>query len=243
MIVALVFGLAGCAAAAAAIGPVAGPSSSSESVLVPAPDLGAVTAAGSASSTESSAETETVVLAGGCFWGVQGVYEHVKGVLKAESGYAGGSADTADYDTVSEGDTGHAESVRVTYDPAQVTYGEILQIFFSVVHDPTELNRQGPDTGTQYRSAIFAQDASQQRAAEAYVAQLTSASVFPQSIVTQISVNTEFYPAEAYHQDFLNSNPTYPYIVANDLPKVEDLHRLFPQLYSEQPVLVFPAGQ
>ena len=205
------------------------------SIVVPAPNVDTAT------STPSG--TETVVLAGGCFWGVQGVYEHVKGVIKAESGYAGGASDTADYETVSTGTTGHAESVRVTFDPTQVTYGQILQIFFSVAHDPTELNRQGPDTGTQYRSAIFAQDANQQRTAEAYVAQLTSENVFPQPVVTQISVNTDFYPAEAYHQDFLNSNPTYPYILVNDLPKVENLHRLFPQLYSEKPVLIFPDGQ
>jgi len=185
------------------------------------------------------AKSETVVLAGGCFWGVQGVFEHVKGVTRAESGYAGGSRETADYETVSTGTTGHAESVRVTYDPAQVTYGQILQVYFSVAHDPTELDRQGPDTGSQYRSEIFAQNGGQQRFAESYVAQLTKDAAYPDQIVTRIEVNTKFVPAEAHHQDFLNSNPTYPYIAFNDMPKVQALERMFPQLYREQPVLIF----
>jgi peptide-methionine (S)-S-oxide reductase len=182
--------------------------------------------------------SETVVLAGGCFWGVQGVYEHVKGVTRAESGYAGGDAKTADYETVSTGTTGHAESVRVTYDPKQVTLGQLLHVFFSVVQDPTELNRQGPDTGTQYRSAIFTQNDAQQRVAEAYIAQLGKAGVFPAPIVTTVTPGAQFFPAEAYHQDFLNSNPTYPYIAINDMPKLDGLKSQFPQLYRDQPVLV-----
>jgi peptide-methionine (S)-S-oxide reductase len=181
---------------------------------------------------------ETAVLAGGCFWGVQGVFEHVDGVSRAESGYEGGAPDTANYETVSTGTTGHAESVRITYDPTRVTYGQLLRIYFSVVTDPTELDRQGPDEGTQYRSAIFAQDATQKRVADAYVAQLSTAKVFPAQIVTTVEPNTGFFPAEQYHQDFLNSNPAYPYIAINDMPKIDDLKRLFPAQYREQPVLV-----
>lgn len=186
--------------------------------------------------------SETAVFAGGCFWGVQGVYQHVDGVTRAESGYAGGAADTANYDTVSTGDTGHAESVRVTYDPTKVTFGQLLHIFFSVVHDPTELNRQGPDTGTQYRSAIFTQDDTQRRVADAYISQLDEAAVFPDPIVTVVSPSTEFFPAEQYHQDYLNSHPTYPYIARNDIPKVHNLELLFPALYREQPVLILADG-
>ncbi|MGV9798835.1 peptide-methionine (S)-S-oxide reductase MsrA [Mycobacterium sp. NPDC003449] len=182
--------------------------------------------------------SETAVLAGGCFWGVQGVYQHVKGVVSAESGYDGGSRETADYPTVGTGTTGHAESVRITYDPTQVTYGQLLRIFFSVAHDPTELNRQGPDTGTQYRSVIFTQNASQQRIAEAYVAQLNRDAIFPATVVTSISPNTEFFPAEPYHQDYLTSNPTNSYIKINDLPKVENLKHTFPELYRDDPVLM-----
>jgi peptide-methionine (S)-S-oxide reductase len=188
--------------------------------------------------TPASAASETAVLAGGCFWGVQGVFQHVKGVTEAESGYAGGSKDTADYDTVSTGSTGHAESVRITYDPSQVTFGQLLRIYFSVVTDPTQLNRQGPDEGTQYRSAIFAQDATQQRVADAYLAQLNAAKAFPAPIVTKVEPNTGFFPAEGYHQNYLNSNPTYPYIAINDMPKVNGLKQLFPALYRDQPVLV-----
>jgi len=188
--------------------------------------------------TPASAASETAVLAGGCFWGVQGVFQHVKGVTEAESGYAGGSKDTADYDTVSTGSTGHAESVRITYDPSQVTFGQLLRIYFSVVTDPTQLNRQGPDEGTQYRSAIFAQDATQQRVADAYLAQLNAAKAFPAPIVTKVEPNTGFFPAEGYHQNYLNSNPTYPYIAINDMPKVDGLKQLFPALYRDQPVLV-----
>ncbi|MDT5215135.1 MAG: peptide-methionine (S)-S-oxide reductase [Mycobacterium sp.] len=198
--------------------------------MVPAPALD--------EPTPVSAASETTVLAGGCFWGVQGVFQHVKGVPEAESGYAGGSKDTADYDTVSTGSTGHAESVRITYDPSQVTFGQLLRIYFSVVTDPTQLNRQGPDEGTQYRSAIFAQDATQQRVADAYLAQLNAAKAFPAPIVTKVEPNTGFFPAEGYHQNYLNSNPTYPYIAINDMPKVNGLKQLFPALYRDQPVLV-----
>jgi peptide-methionine (S)-S-oxide reductase len=179
-----------------------------------------------------------VVLAGGCFWGVQGVFQHVKGVTSAVSGYAGGDKKSADYEIVSTGTTGHAESVQVTYDPRVVSYGRVLQIFFSVAHDPTELNRQGPDTGTQYRSAIFPTNAEQADVAKTYIAQLDQAHVFKKAIVTRIEPGRAFYPAESYHQDFLTQNPTYPYIVINDLPKIEDLKHLFPDLYRAAPVLV-----
>jgi peptide-methionine (S)-S-oxide reductase len=181
--------------------------------------------------------SETAVLSGGCFWGVQGVYEHVKGVTRAVAGYAGGSAANAHYEIVSTGSTGHAESVQITYDPRQISYGQILQIFFSVAHDPTELNRQGPDEGSQYRSAIFPANDEQRKVAEAYIAQLNKAGVFHAPIVTRTDALHGFYPAEDYHQDFLVNNPHYPYIVFNDLPKVRALQRLFPQLYREDPVL------
>ncbi|MFL5279882.1 MAG: peptide-methionine (S)-S-oxide reductase MsrA [Rhodopila sp.] len=180
---------------------------------------------------------ETVVLAGGCFWGVQGVFEHVRGVESAVSGYAGGAADTADYETVSTGSTGHAEAVRVTYDPAQIAYSEILRIFFSVALDPTEVNRQGPDVGTQYRSEIFTTTPEQAQAAHAYIVQLDQAHAFSRSIATRVSPLTGFYPAEAYHQDYLVRHPDNPYIAYNDLPKVRALQRLFPERYVEQPVL------
>jgi peptide-methionine (S)-S-oxide reductase len=182
--------------------------------------------------------SETAILAGGCFWGVQGVYQHVKGVARAVSGYAGGDKNTAEYERVSTGMTGHAESVQVTFDPRQITYGRILQIYFSVAHDPTELNRQGPDEGPQYRSAIFPTSEGQANVARAYISQLDQTHVFKRPIVTKIEVNRAFYPAEAYHQDFLIRNPTYPYIVYNDLPKIENLKRLFPDLYRPDPVLV-----
>jgi len=185
-----------------------------------------------------AATSEVAVLAGGCFWGVQGVFQHVKGVTGAVSGYAGGERDTAQYETVSSGTTGHAESVRVTFDPLKISYGRILQIYFSVAHDPTELDRQGPDVGTQYRSAIFPTDADQARIAKAYIAQLDQAHVFDAAIVTRIEPGRSFYPAEDYHQDFLTQNPNYPYIVINDLPKIENLKRLFPDLYRTDPVLV-----
>ena len=176
-------------------------------------------------------KAETAVLAGGCFWGVQGVYQHVKGVTAAESGYAGGDASTANYEAVSTETTGHAESVRVTYDPTQVTYGQLLQIFFAVVHDPTELNRQGPDVGSSYRSVIFAQDETQRNIANAYIAQLNQAGVFPAPIVTTVSSAAPFYPAEAYHQNFFDLHPNNPYIVTNDLPKLDALRSTFPDRY------------
>ena len=186
----------------------------------------------------SPAGHEVAVVAGGCFWGVQGVFQHVDGVVSAVSGYDGGAASTAHYDMTSRGDTGHAELVRIIFDPKTVSYGKILQIFFSVAHDPTELNRQGPDEGTQYRSAIFPSDAAQARVAKAYVAELNQAHVFRAPIVTTIETGKTFYPAEDYHQDFLAKNPTYPYIVINDLPKIQALKRLFPELYRPDPVLV-----
>jgi peptide-methionine (S)-S-oxide reductase len=179
-----------------------------------------------------------VVLAGGCFWGVQGVFQHVKGVTNAVSGYAGGDRKAAQYEMVSGGMTRHAESVQVTYDPRQISYGRLLQIFFSVVHAPPELNRQGPDTGTQYRSAIFSPTAEQANIAKAYIAQLDQAHVFKKPIVTKIEPDRTFYPAEKYHQDFLTQNARNPYIVIYDLPKIEDLKRLFPDLYRGTPMLV-----
>jgi peptide-methionine (S)-S-oxide reductase len=184
------------------------------------------------------ATSEVAVLAGGCFWGVQGVFQHVEGVTGAVSGYAGGGANTAHYEIVGSGATGHAESVQVTFDPRRISFGHILQIYFSVAHDPTELNRQGPDTGSQYRSAIFPTDPQQTRIAEAYIAQLDQAHVFAAPIVTKIESGRSFYPAEDYHQDFLTRNPRYPYIVINDLPKIENLKQLFPNMYRATPVLV-----
>jgi peptide-methionine (S)-S-oxide reductase len=186
----------------------------------------------------TGAKVERAVFAGGCFWGVQGVFQHVRGVRNAVSGYAGGAADTAHYEVVSEGGTGHAESVEVTFDPQQVSYGTLLRIFFSVVHDPTQLNRQGPDTGTQYRSALFPVDAAQREVAQAYIAQLDAAHVFSRPIVTRVESGRSFYPAEAYHQDFLVRHPSYPYIVVNDLPKVRAFKQMYPALYRGQPVLV-----
>ena len=191
-----------------------------------------------AGESKEAAGSDTAVFAGGCFWGVQGVFQHVKGVSAAVSGYAGGDRKTADYETVSTGRTGHAESVQVTFDPHQVSYAKLLQIYFSVAHDPTQLNRQGPDTGTQYRSAIFPANEEQVRTAQAYIAQLNQAHVFNAAIVTKIEPGRSFYPAEAYHQDFLARNPSYPYIAINDLPKVNDLKRMYPELYRTDPVLV-----
>jgi peptide-methionine (S)-S-oxide reductase len=182
------------------------------------------------------------VLAGGCFWGVQGVFQHVQGVTSAVSGYAGGAADTAHYEMVGTSTTGHAEAVRVTFDPRRISYGHILQIYFSVAHDPTELNRQGPDVGTQYRSAIFPANQEQARIAEAYIAQINQAQLFDTPVVTKIEAGRNFYPAEDYHQDFLTLNPRYPYIVINDLPKIENLKRLFPDMYRATPVLVAAAS-
>jgi peptide-methionine (S)-S-oxide reductase len=174
---------------------------------------------------------QTAVLAGGCFWGVDAVFKHVRGVSTVVSGYAGGSAATAQYEVVSSGTTGHAEAVQITYDPAQISYGQLLRVFFSVAHDPTELNRQGPDTGTQYRSAIFYVTTEQRHTALAYIEQLNTAKVFPAQIVTQVVPLQGFYPAEEYHQNFLARHPTYPYIVFNDLPKLRALQKQFPAAY------------
>lgn len=188
--------------------------------------------------SKTDATSEVAVLAGGCFWGVQGVYQHVNGVNDAVSGYTGGDKETAHYEIVSGGRTGHAESVRITFDPRKISYGKILQIFFSVVHDPTELNYQGPDEGTQYRSAIFPTSAAQAEVALRYIEQLNAAHVFKKPIVTTIEMGKIFYPAEAYHQNFLAKHPHYPYIVINDLPKIERLKQLLPAFYRGKPVLV-----
>jgi peptide-methionine (S)-S-oxide reductase len=181
---------------------------------------------------------QTAVIAGGCFWGVQGVFQHTSGVVNAVSGYAGGSKMTADYTMVSTGTTGHAESVEIKYDPKKISYGKILQIFFSVAHDPTQLNRQGPDSGTQYRSAIFTTSDEQKKVADAYIAQLNGAKVYSKPIVTKVGPLQGFFPAEAYHQDYLTLHPSQPYIAYNDLPKVENLKKLFAQDYTEKPTLV-----
>ncbi len=189
----------------------------------------------------ATATTEKAVFAGGCFWGVQGVFQHVKGVKNAVSGYSGGTKDTAVYETVSGGNTGHAEAVEITYNPQMVTYGQLLQIYFSVAHNPTQLNYQGPDHGTQYRSEVFAVNGEQKKIAQSYIAQLDKAKVYGEPVVTKVSDITEFYPAEDYHQDFLTLNPTYPYIVYNDMPKIENLKALFPTKFSSEPVLVMKA--
>lgn len=207
-------------------------SSSERAVEVPPPALDLPPAQGQ----------QKAIFAGGCFWGVQGVYQHVKGVLRAESGYSGGTAPTAAYELVSSGRTGHAESVEITYDPAQVSYGVLLQIFFSVVHDPTQLNRQGPDVGTQYRSAIFATSPAQMKVAQAYIAQLDAAKLFGRPIATRLEDRPSFFPAELYHQDYMTENPHNPYIAFNDLPKVVNLERLFPERYRREPVLIKRAG-
>lgn len=214
------------------LGGSAGIATAEEGIAIPAPVL----------DEPATTKPETAILAGGCFWGVQGVFQHVEGVTNAVSGYAGGTADTAQYETVSGGATGHAESVRITFDPSRISYGRLLQIYFSVAHDPTQLNRQGPDRGTQYRSAIFPVNDEQAKVAKAYIEQLGSARLFDADIVTKIEPDHEFYPAEGYHQDYLTLNPTQPYIVYNDLPKVENLKRLFPALYRDDPVLVSEAG-
>ena len=198
-------------------------------VLIPAPVL---------DNPKATGPVQTAVIAGGCFWGVQGVYQHVRGVQRVLSGYSGGTRATADYEAVSRGGTGHAESVEIRFDPKEVSYGELLQIYFSVVHDPTQLNRQGPDTGPQYRSNIFYVDDAQKTIAQAYLAQLERTKAFGRAIVTRVDPLDAFYPAEAYHQDFLIRNPRYPYIVINDLPKVENLQRVFPARYRDQPVTV-----
>jgi len=179
---------------------------------------------------------QTAVLAGGCFWGLQGMFEHVQGVTKVVAGYSGGTRETAHYEMVGTERTGHAESVEITFDPKRISYGQLLRLFFSVAHDPTQLDRQGPDTGPSYRSEIFFASPTQERIARAYVAQLTQAKAFRDPIVTRIEPMKGFYPAEDYHQDFLVRNPTYPYIVVNDLPKIDHLKRVYPELYRETPV-------
>ena len=204
-------------------------------VVLPAPAIDAPAPTG-----ESS---QTAVLAGGCFWGVQAVFQHTKGVTQALSGYAGGAKETAKYEIVSSGRTGHAESVQITFDPWQISYGKILQIYFSVAHDPTQLNRQGPDVGTEYRSAIFYQDENQKKVAQAYIAQLDKARVFKRPIVTQVNQLAGFYPAEDYHQDYATLHPYQPYILYNDRPKVENLKQVFADIYRDQPVLVTVAGR
>ncbi|MGA8170553.1 MAG: peptide-methionine (S)-S-oxide reductase MsrA [Methylocystis sp.] len=204
------------------------PSSAEEARAIPAPAI----------DESTGTSSETAILAGGCFWGVQGVFQHVSGVSSAVSGFAGGDKTTAHYKTVSSGTTGHAESVRITYDPRKISYGRLLQIFFSVAHDPTQLNRQGPDSGTQYRSAVFPANAEQAKVARAYIEQLDKARAFEAPIATSIEPFRAFYAAEGYHQDFLARNPDYPYIVVNDLPKIEALKHLFPENYRDKPALV-----
>jgi peptide-methionine (S)-S-oxide reductase len=208
--------------------------SSEEAVKIPPP---------AHDESATAVHTETAVFAGGCFWGVQGVFQHVRGVKEALSGYAGGAAGTAQYDRVSEGDTGHAESVRITYDPAQVSYGKLLQIFFSVAHNPTQLNYQGPDHGTQYRSAVFPTNAAQREIANAYIAQLDKAHVYGGKIVTKIEDYKGFYPAERYHQNYLTEHPESPYIAINDLPKVANLKQMYPDAYRQDAVLVTVASK
>jgi peptide-methionine (S)-S-oxide reductase len=202
----------------------------------------AVTLPAPTAEAPAPAGMETAVIAGGCFWGVQAVFQHTKGVSNAVSGYAGGAKTDADYSAVSAGRTGHAEAVKITFDPRQVSYGTILQIFFSIAHDPTQLNRQGPDSGTQYRSEIFPQSEAQVKTAKDYIAQLETAKVFKKPIATKTgTVNASFFPAEAYHQDYATKHPNQPYIVVNDAPKVENLKKMFPALWRETPVLVAQA--
>lgn len=209
-----------------------GRSSAESAVVVPAPAV----------DETASATTETAVIAGGCFWGVQGVFQHVEGVKNAVSGYAGGEKDTAEYEKVGRGWTHHAESVKITYDPSKITYGRLLQIYFSVAHDPTQLNRQGPDTGTQYRSTIFPVNDEQAKVAKAYIEQLNAANTFGKRLATTIEPGKPFYAAEDYHQDYLTLNPHQPYIVYNDLPKIAALKQMFPAVYRAKPVLVSEAG-
>ncbi|MBJ3784463.1 peptide-methionine (S)-S-oxide reductase MsrA [Devosia sediminis] len=187
---------------------------------------------------EATGTTATATFAGGCFWGVQGVFQRVKGVSNAVSGYSGGAAETATYDLTTRGDTGHAETVEITYDPSQVSYGDLLHIFFSVAHNPTQLNFQGPDRGTQYRSTIFVRTAEEEEVVRAYIAQLDAANLFEGPIVTTIEPFDAFYPAEQYHQDFLTLNPDWPYIVVHDLPKIAALEALFPESFRAEPALV-----
>jgi peptide-methionine (S)-S-oxide reductase len=207
----------------------AAPSRAAEdAVIIPAPSA----------DVQASDGIQTAVLAGGCFWGVQGVFQHTSGVINAVSGYSGGSKATASYTLIGTGTTGHAESVEIKYDPKKVSYGKLLQIFFSVVHDPTQMNRQGPDTGTQYRSAIFTTSDEQKKVADAYIAQLNAAKVYKKPIVTKVGPLEAFYPAEAYHQDYLTLHPNQSYIAFNDIPKVENLKKIFTENYIEKPTLV-----
>ena len=221
--------LSGAALLAIAAGPLVSRSDAEPAKVVPLP---------ARDEANVAATSEVAVLAGGCFWGVQGVFQHVDGVTSAVSGYAGGDQAAAHYETVGTGGTGHAKSVRVTFDPRRISYGRILQIYFSVAHDPTELDYQGPDRGTQYRSTIFPITPEQADTASAYVAQLNQAHAFRAPVVTTIETGRAFFPAEAYHQDFLTLHPTNSYIVYNDLPKIRELQRLFPDLYRVDPVLV-----
>src|SRR3954452_5741458 len=219
--------LSAAAALAIAVFAVAPSSAAEDAVIIPPPAVDA-----------QASGPQTALIAGGCFWGVQGVFQHTAGVISAVSGYSGGSKATADYKMVSTGSTGHAEAVQIKYDPSKISYGKILQIFFSVVHDPTQLNRQGPDTGPQYRSAIFTSDDEQKKVAEAYIAQLNAAKVYKKPIVTKVGALEAFYPAEAYHQDYRTLHPNQPYIAYNDIPKVENLKKLFTDNYIEKPTLV-----
>ena len=218
MALALIAGLLACNVAVAR----------SRAVVLPDPNIGPAPAAGTLAAGK---DEQVAVFAGGCFWGVEAVFEHVKGVKQAISGYAGGSRATAHYTLVAAGVTGHAEAVKVVFDPAVVSYGQLLKVFFSVVHDPTQLNRQGPDTGPQYRSAIFTANGTQKQIATAYIAQLTAAKAFGAPIVTEVAPLQAFYRAETNHQDYARRHPREPYIVHNDLPKVANLQRLFPALY------------
>ena len=215
--------------------PAANAARAESAVVIPPPAIDA--------SAPASGGPQKIILAGGCFWGVQAVFQHTKGVTSAVSGYAGGDKQTAEYELVSTGRTGHAESVAVTFDPQQISYGKILQIYFSVAHNPTELNQQGPDVGTQYRSAIFYANEEQKRIANSYIAQLDKAHVFGAPIVTRLEPAKGFYPAEDYHQDFAVLHPTYPYIVFNDLPKVANLKRLFADYYRDMPVTVMASSK
>lgn len=204
-----------------------------EGLSIPAPAMDAAA---------TTTAKETAIFAGGCFWGVQGVFQRVNGVTNAVSGYAGGDKETAVYEVVGGGKTGHAEAVRITFDPKKVSYGRLLQIYFSAAHDPTQLNQQGPDRGTQYRSTVFPTTDEQARIAKAYIDQLNEAHVYKKVIATTIEPGKSFYPAEAYHQDFLTNNPDYPYIAYVDMPKIENLKRLFPDDYRAEPVLVAKVG-
>lgn len=207
----------------------ASPAAAESAVRIPAP---------AADPTAGASGMQTAVFAGGCFWGVQGVFQRVHGVSQAVSGYSGGKKETARYEMIGSGMTGHAEAVQITYDPKKVSYGQLLQIFFSVVHDPTQLDRQGPDVGSQYRSAVFTTDSAQKQTVERYIAQLDAAKAYRGKIVTQVVPLSAFYPAEAYHQDYLTLHPNQPYIVRFDLPKIADLKAFFPQQYRAEPALV-----